>query len=203
MNQRRIHVVKFGGSLLDPSGLPDLIERFEHWRHRELQGPTLLVVGGGVSADVVRDFDAAFHLGEERSHWLALRAMQFNAHLFAAVIPNTAIADGLEACERIWRSGQLAIADALPWLERDEARGIAVPHRWSFTSDSVAAHLATQLNASRLTLLKSTLPPPETTRQMATEIGIVDASFAEASASLPQIEMVNLRSSQPTSLHLR
>ncbi len=43
-------------------------------------------------------------------------------------------------------------------LEREDAIGVRVPHRWTFTSDSVAAHIATRVGAEKLTVLKSTLP---------------------------------------------
>lgn len=191
MSEAGVHVVKLGGSLLD---LPDLVDRFEAWRSADLGPRGLLVVGGGAAADVVRDFDKAFRLGEPASHWLAIRAMQFNAHCVAAVLANVTLVPDRAACEGTWAAKRLALLDPLEWLSREAAEGVHIPHRWTFTSDSVAAHVATRLNAARFTLLKSTLPEGIRTPTEASRAGLVDEDFPEAAKALPRIELVNLRS---------
>lgn len=75
-------------------------------------------------------------------------------------------------------------------------RGVTIPHRWSFTSDSIAAHIATRLDAAKLTLLKSTLPASPCDLAEAGRLGIVDADFAAAAAGVPRVELVNLRSAE-------
>ncbi len=186
-----ICVIKLGGSLLD---LPDLVARFEQFRAALIDGPALLVVGGAESAELVRAFDRQHHLGEERGHWLAVRAMQFNAHVIAAVLPQAKMAHDVSEAKAAWNENKLAIVEPLAWLEKEEAIGFGVPHRWSFTSDSIAAHIATRIAAARLILLKSTLPPRgECGPACAAGLGIVDADFPLASKDVPAIELVNLR----------
>ena len=188
-----LHVIKLGGSLLD---LPDLLARIgvirgEHEKHR-----AVLVVGGAEAADVVRRFDALHHLNEGEAHWLAIRAMQFNAHLIAAVLRDCVIVHEAAELNAAWKHGRIAVIDPLDWLKRGQSQSITIPHRWTFTSDSIAAHIAVQLHASKLTLLKSTLLRETTAAnlvQQASSEGIVDADFEEASQPLTQIEMVNLR----------
>ncbi|MCX5661880.1 MAG: hypothetical protein NTW19_19555 [Planctomycetota bacterium] len=194
MSAAGIHVVKLGGSLLDPTGLPDLLQRFARWRGEALGSRALLVVGGGETADVVRAFDKAFGLDEEAAHWLAIRAMEFNAHLVASVVERCSLVPQSDGLEWAWGFGLLAIMDPFAWLEREESQGAAIPHRWSFTSDCVSAHVATRVGASRLTLLKSTLPPEPCDLAEAGRLGIVDADFAQLAAALPRVELVNLRS---------
>src|SRR5579862_134578 len=80
-------VVKIGGSLYD---LPDLRSRLQRWLDR-LPGRILLVPGGGRTTDVIRDFDAVHSLGEERSHWLALRALALNAVCLADLLPDAKV----------------------------------------------------------------------------------------------------------------
>lgn len=196
-----IHVIKLGGSLLD---VPDLVARFESFRAAEVGGAAgLLVVGGAASADVVRFFDRQFNIGAERGHWLAVRAMQFNAHVIAAVLPGCRLVCDEAEARAAWSSQLLAVVDPLEWLTRDEARGIAVPHRWSFTSDSIAAHLATQLKAARLTLLKSTLPRGECGVGCLAGLGMVDDDFELAAREVPVIEVVNLRAADPAAASAR
>src|SRR4051794_12217769 len=74
-------VAKVGGSLYD---LPDLGARLKLWL-----GPlprVLLVPGGGAMADAVRRLDNVHGLGEEASHWLALRALELNAQFLSHLL---------------------------------------------------------------------------------------------------------------------
>ena len=185
-----IQVIKLGGSLLD---MPGLVPRFEAYRQAEICERALLVVGGGRLADAVRQFDLLHGLGPERGHWMAVRAMQVNAHMVAGVLTSAVAVDDARECNGAWNMDKLAIMDPLVWLVREVQNGITVPHRWSFTSDSIAAHVATQLGAARLTLLKSTSPEQCNDLQSLAEQGIVDEDFPVAAAKLPLVETVNLR----------
>jgi len=199
-----VHILKLGGSLLD---LPDLIARIEVVRRIEVTGSAAMIIGGGDAADVVRSFDQRYRIGETASHWLAVRAMQFNAHVVAAVLPDAVIAGDIEACRAAWAGGALVVIDPFEWLQVEERAGIVIPHRWTFTSDSIAAHLATRLGAQRLTLLKSTTNKEDTrdvlNYRFATDVrnevfeavseGVVDADFEAASRAVPRIDVINLR----------
>jgi aspartokinase-like uncharacterized kinase len=190
-----IHLVKLGGSLLDWPGLRD---RFETLRTTELSRRTAVLVGGGDAADHVRRFDRTHGLGPELGHWMAVRAMQLNAHLTYSILPRCALVTEAAACKSAWSEQRIAIIDPIAWLEMEESRGVKTPHRWSFTSDSIAAHLAKQLQAPRLTLLKSTLPPEAGCNiEQAAAVGIVDADFPAASQGIPCIELINLRATPP------
>lgn len=194
---RSIHVVKLGGSLLD---LPGLIDRFNAWRRTQEPDAMLLVVGGGRVADAVRSFDKIHGLGESLGHAHAVAAMRFNADMLRRKLDDAQWVHDTPSCEAVWTKGGLALLEPVAWLERDEeeekkreATGSGVPRRWSFTSDSIAAYLADRLDADRLTLLKSTLPKGDCGVRCAAGLGMVDDDFAEASAGLPHIAMVNLR----------
>src|SRR5438132_894215 len=92
---RPITVVKVGGSLFGISQLGDALQR---WFNRVGAAQILLVPGGGPTADVVRAYDRDHHLGEEKSHWLALRALTFNAHFLAGLLPGGVVVDDWRAC---------------------------------------------------------------------------------------------------------
>ena len=194
-----IHVIKLGGSLLD---LPDMAQRVAEFVATDGGSRALLLVGGGAAADIVRAFDRRFGLDEEDGHWLAVRAMQLNAHLVAALLEAPLVVDPTQ-CEREWERRQLPVVDPLLWLEREEAHGQTVPHRWSFTSDSIAAHLARTLGAARLTLLKSDIPDSDCGTVRAAGLGVVDEDFPEASRGVPRVELLNLRVQPPARCVLR
>ncbi len=190
-----IHVVKLGGSLMDLSDLP---ARLSQWMRGVDASQMLLVVGGGVAADVVREMDRAHGLGEERSHWLAIRAMEFNAHVVDAVMgEQVGMAGCLEDAEILWNEGKVAVVSPHMWLEQEEMIGKGIAHRWTFTSDSVAGHIAVQVGAARLTMLKSVLPRVGqsgcVTAQMMADQQIVDSEFPGVVKGLEDVWVCNLR----------
>src|SRR5437868_6532113 len=76
-------VVKVGGSLFD---LPNLRERLRSFLKSLDASAVLLIPGGGRATDVIRDLDRRHSLGEEASHWLALRSLSLNAHVLAELL---------------------------------------------------------------------------------------------------------------------
>lgn len=178
-------VVKVGGSLFD---LPDLGPRLLSWLDALPNSTLLLVPGGGAMADVIRDLDRCHRLGEERSHWLALQAMVVNAHFLAALLPGCRVVPAVEA------GGGLQVLDAFRFALADERRPDHLPHRWSVTSDTVAARAALVFGARELILLKSIDMAPEMDWREAGRRGFVDGSFAEVVGTRLKVRAVNLRS---------
>lgn len=198
-----VAVYKVGGSLLD---FPELAVRL--LRLFDLDEPLkpLVIVGGGPAADLVRGWDRTHALGEERSHWLALRAMQLNQSLIADLLPNArCVATRAEALEA-WSAGAIPILDCVRFL-RDEEADLArhatlqqaiptqgalqpLPHTWDVTSDSIAAWIAFRWPASELVLLKSRSLPASSSL---CESGLVDAHFPKLADHLPRIRLVDLR----------
>ena len=136
-------VVKVGGSLYDHPALgPGLLKLVESLAPAEI----LLVPGGGPVADAVRELDRKHGLGEETSHWLALRALDVTAQLLRALVLGS----------------RLTVLDCFAFAQEDESRPGALPHTWSVTTDSLAARAAVVFRAERLVLLKSVDVPPKT-----------------------------------------
>jgi aspartokinase-like uncharacterized kinase len=163
-------VVKVGGSLYD---WPDLGPRLRRWLDANTPRETILVPGGGPTAEVIRALDRTHHLGEETAHWLALRALAINAELLAALLPGACVIDGPDLAELVWEQDRRPVLDAFAFCESDEADPGRLPHTWAVTSDSVAARLAVVAGAGELVLLKSAAPPPGDVAAWA-EVGYVD-----------------------------
>jgi aspartokinase-like uncharacterized kinase len=165
-------VVKVGGSLFDHAGFGPAIRQ---WL-ATIREPVMLVAGGGLFADAVRTYDRIHGLGEEQSHWLAIRAMAVTAEMLQSIIgemPNVTFLDAVAFCK----------ADS------------ALPHSWTVTSDSIAARAAEQLSASRLILLKSINLPSGIPWPDASKAGLVDEFFPQAVANLKcPVEWLNFRS---------
>lgn len=179
---------KIGGSLLD---LPDLPQRIRS----VLQGEkSLLLVGGGAAANVVRQWDEQHALGDESAHKLAIQSMQLSAELLHCLLPETELVSTREQAENVWAKKRWPILQVAPFLHGEESRDKKpatqteppLPHDWNCTSDSIAAWIATHWPADKLVLLKSVdeeLFPHA-----------VDSHFAAQSQNIAHIKWINLRS---------
>jgi aspartokinase-like uncharacterized kinase len=184
-------VVKVGGSLLDWPPLPTRLSSYLGERSCER---LLLIVGGGRMADAVRGLDTAHGLGDERSHWLALRALDLTAHCLAAIVSGVAVVDDPGGCHRAWDAGHVPVLAPRRFLEADD-RTAAEPleHSWVVTSDSIAARVAQRWGASELVLLKSAKLPAHTDRDEAARLGLVDRAFPGVSRRLVRVTYVDFR----------
>jgi 5-(aminomethyl)-3-furanmethanol phosphate kinase len=184
-------VYKLGGSLLD---LPDLAGVLKAVLALRAQSGALIVVGGGKAADIVRSWDQRFALGDVAAHDLALAAMRLNETLVARLLPGTKTVRSARQAIDAARAGAIGLLCAecfLPWAE---GRGRpALPRSWSVTSDSIAAWVASALDAAELVLIKSAPLPAGMSLEAATRAGLVDPSFAEHSRPIPSLGWVNAR----------
>jgi aspartokinase-like uncharacterized kinase len=191
-------VVKVGGSLYS---WPDLRERLRQWLHvdADMQPPAsiVLVPGGGELVDVIRDLDQCHALGQEVSHWLALRALSVSAHFLAALVGAPVVDDPRPDGVRV------QVLDACAFLRADEQRHecATILHTWDASADSVAARVAIAVQARQLILLKSvTIPSEQSGWQEAGHRGLVDPLFASILRTGPAslvVRVVNLRDWRP------
>lgn len=181
-------VVKVGGSLYD---LPDLGPRLQRWLGTFPTRNVLLVPGGGFTTDWVRELDRCHHLGEERSHWLALQALSLNAHFLAMLLPGSRVVGDVEEA-KVKLEG-LSILDAYHFACVDEKNAERLPHLWEVTSDSIAARVAAVAQARELILLKSVTLPADMTWTKAAELSHVDPYFARTVPPQVRVRAINFR----------
>jgi aspartokinase-like uncharacterized kinase len=188
-------IVKVGGSLYE---LPDLGQRLRAWLD---QHPLRLVLvpGGGPAADWIRGLDVRHHLGDEKSHWLALRALTLAAHVLAARLADSIVIEKIADCEQAWKAGHVPILDPHAFACADERRQDHLVHSWAVTSDSLAARVAMVVGAPQLVLLKSCSVPELPDWVEAARQGLVDAAFPSVLAKAPfvlHVRAINFRSWQ-------
>jgi aspartokinase-like uncharacterized kinase len=195
-------VVKVGGSLFD---MPDLRPRLIQFLCGLSYPEIALVPGGGRIVDAIRQLDRSHGLGEEASHWLALRALSLNAHFLADLLQgeSAVVSAALEEWPELWQRGTIPILDAFPFALADDASSDHLPHSWDVTSDSIAARVTRVVGARRLVLLKSVAASDGASRADLVRQGIVDRFFTRAlGQSLPcskcDVEVVNFREWSPS-----
>jgi aspartokinase-like uncharacterized kinase len=151
----------------------------------------LLVPGGGLTADVVRELDRVHNLGEERAHWLGARSLTLNAHFLLELLPGSL----LVPYPTEWLDGvRVGVLDAHAFARRDEGQSGSLPHTWDVTSDSVAARAAVVAAASELVLFKSTDVPESLNWSDAAGAGVVDRHLGEVvQAARLHVRLMNLR----------
>lgn len=127
-------VIKIGGSLIDNAE-----EILKILKNEEV----LIIPGGGVFADAVREVYKNYNVGESEAHFMAIMAM----NVFGICLENRGEISAREEPE-----GELP-AILLPYRfikDRDE-----LPHTWDVTGDSIACYIGAELNAEEIILLKS------------------------------------------------
>lgn len=179
MQNNQLWVIKLGGSLLGSATLP-------HWLSllaKHGNGKVVIVPGGSVFAEAVRQAQGLSGVSDALAHELALLAMDQFGLLLAGMQPGLVTASSeLEIAERgwqhkavVWLPSQMVLADA------------TIEQSWRVTSDSLSAWLANKLAADQLLLIKSVdLSPYQQTQAVLARAllddGVVDACFLDGIA---------------------
>ena len=140
-------VIKIGGSMLGEPELANWLEILVKYG----DGKVVIVPGGGLFADTVREAQQLTNINDAVAHKLALLAMDQFGLLMAGMNPALATASSeLEIAERgwqhrgiVWLPSKMVLADG------------SIPQNWQVTSDSLSAWLANKLGATQLMLVKS------------------------------------------------
>ena len=186
-------VFKLGGSLLTHPRLADALRELTRQRPHDR---CLLVVGGGASTDVVREWSQIHSLSEEQAHWLAIASLELNMLLVRNLLNWNSVASR-EQAEAHWLNDPSPLLLEIPAFAHElERHGLSIPHSWDVTSDSLAAWVAQCWPADELVLVKSIPAPRSLTPLEASRLGLVDAYFPKIAGLLRQISWCNLRAAQ-------
>jgi 5-(aminomethyl)-3-furanmethanol phosphate kinase len=170
-------LLKIGGSLGRGATLRPLLQRIALLaRRRRL----LVVPGGGVFADLVRDQMGRLRIDERTAHHMALLAMDQYGLLLSSLSRRSAGVDNLRAAELVAEAGRVPILLTASLIRREPG----LERSFRLTSDSIAAFLAGRLRAAHLVLLKSARRPAERIRnregaEALVRRGVVDPLFPE------------------------
>lgn len=178
-------IVKLGGSLLGSPELKAWLEMLV----RQSDGRIIIVPGGGIFADAVREAQRIAAFNDAAAHHMALLAMEQYGFTLKSLQPKlVTAASELEISERSWQHR------AIVWMpSKMVLADETIPQNWSVTSDSLAAWLAGKVNASRLVLVKQAqIADSEAPLEQLVKASILDQAFVEFAAGLScRIHVVN------------
>ena len=165
-------VVKIGGSLLGSPELEKWLEIFVKYS----DGNIILVPGGGIFANAVREAQKQTKISDACAHKIAVLAMDQFGLVLANMNPLLATAKTeCEIDERTWQHRAIVWLPSHMVLADD-----SIAQSWDVTSDSLAAWLAKKLNATQLVLVKSDKPnESQLCLKQMTADGVVDEAFSE------------------------
>ncbi len=169
-----LRVVKLGGSLLD---VPHLADRLRAWLAGQSLATTVVVAGGGLLADAIRQGQRVHDFDDPAAHRLCLDVMSVTARLMCAILPEARFCGDVGEIDR-HAEGSWQICDTRRLVLAANERG-DLPESWDLTSDSIAAYLALLLEANELVLLKSTLPQSNDSVAALAAAGVVDRCFPQ------------------------
>lgn len=131
-------VVKIGGSLF-PNYAIDLAKKLENTN-------SLIVLGGGEFANLIRKYDSEINFSQETNHWTAIDCMDIIAKLVNDKVESTKLAYSIDDAIVISDEGFTPIFVVSKFLREDDPFECS----WDVTSDSIAAYISHLLNANLL-----------------------------------------------------
>lgn len=131
-------VVKIGGSLF-PNYAIDLAKKLENTN-------SLIVLGGGEFANLIRKYDSEINFSQETNHWTAIDCMDIIAKLVNDKVESTKLAYSIDDAIAISDEGFTPIFVVSKFLREDDPFECS----WDVTSDSIAAYISHLLNANLL-----------------------------------------------------
>ena len=169
-------VVKLGGSLTGDPLLPQWLSLLA-----QLGGGRVTVVcGGGRFADEVRHAQGLWQFDDTAAHNMAVLAMAQTAYMAQSLSPQMRLASNESEIRRVLHGGHTAVWLPMEWI-RTHADALA---NWDVTADSMAVHLARQLNAERLIMVKSCAIDGAATLAQLSQQGVLDRRFASIAAGV-------------------
>lgn len=163
-------VVKIGGSLVSGERLSVVASIIARARR-----PLVVVPGGGIFADAVRDAQARHGTSDRAAHAMAILAMHQTGMLLEDMQPRFCAVETLVAIRQAQAAGRIPV-----WMPlRLSLADAQIPADWSITSDGLAARLAERLGLEGVLLVKSRRVPRGPGAAELARDGIVDPCFAD------------------------
>jgi len=163
-------IVKIGGSLAEGRRLSSILQIVGGARRA-----CVIVPGGGIFADAVRQAYKKHRLSEVTAHRMALLAMHQTGMMLVSMHARLVAVETLAGINKALASSRIPVWLPLKLADADKT----ISADWRTTSDGLAARLAERLRGAQLIVVKSCAVNAEDTARQLVRKGIVDPVFAE------------------------
>lgn len=161
-------IVKLGGSLLTAGHLKQWLSVIT----RSGAGRLVIVPGGGIFAEHIRNAQKKWQFSNISAHHMALLAMEQYAHLLKSWSPQLSLNDCAEGISRAVKQKKIPV-----WLPYKMLAAYPdITPDWNTSSDSLALWLGQHINAEHIILIKSLSHRNLTIKQLS-DAGMIDYAF--------------------------
>ncbi len=171
-------VIKLGGSLMKKGLLQNWLKQIEI----HAKGQCVILPGGGVFADFIREAQIKWAFDDQTAHQMALLSMEQYAYYCQSLIPSTVLARNCDEINRAIEQGLIPICMASSVFHDSNHLDAS----WNVSSDSISIQLAVELNAEALLFIKNmpenVITPINSEELLANQL--VDKAFANYINSL-------------------
>ncbi|RLI78339.1 uridylate kinase [Archaeoglobales archaeon] len=134
-----MELLKIGGSVANE--LQSIVQEL-----KGLDRDILIVPGGWIFADLVRDVDEKYGLDESVSHWMAIACMDVYGYYISNFGVEVLFAEDLESLSNVG-----GVRVILPHCLLKHSKEFAeLPASWDVTSDSISVWIASKLGLDRV-----------------------------------------------------
>ena len=130
--------MKIGGSLF-PDYAIDLADKLKNTE-------SLIILGGGEFANLIRKYDEDINFSDETNHWTAIECMDIISKLVNDKVKSTKLAYSIDEANEISDKGFTPIFVVSEFLKTNDPFDCS----WDVTSDSIAAYVADIFDAKLL-----------------------------------------------------
>lgn len=142
-------IFKIGGKILDNSKhLINTIAQLTQLYEDKIIQKIILIPGGGIIANFVRNIYLEFEINDDLAHWIAIYSMNFNGLELKRKFPHLEISEDFEHLKNEKR--MFSIFLPYKYLRLTDP----LPHSWDVTSDSITLYCTYKLGENECFLIK-------------------------------------------------
>ncbi|MFX0140640.1 MAG: hypothetical protein ACFFDN_43780, partial [Candidatus Hodarchaeota archaeon] len=145
----KVAIFKIGGKILDNSKhlINTIAQLTQLYEDKTIQ-KVILIPGGGILANFVRNLYLEFKIDDDLAHWIAIYSMNFNGLELQRKFPHLEIIEDFEFLKNEKRIFSIFLPYKILRLIDP------LPHSWEVTSDSITLYFAYKLGVNDCFLIK-------------------------------------------------
>ncbi|MEM4582951.1 MAG: hypothetical protein QXD50_03730 [Desulfurococcaceae archaeon] len=147
---KKLIVVKLSGHLIKYSDV--IKETLSNLKLLSTKASFILVPGGSLFADSVRELQEKLFFNNDIAHWLAIKAMEMYGSYIASLDESSTVTEAYDLSEVYEAASTGKIPILMPY--RLMRKFDELPHDWSVTSDSIAVFIASLIKANMVIFAK-------------------------------------------------